>query len=145
MIQAKWKNGYGFFKADAQLVAEEILEIGDDVHAEDILDKARNEDTELHKCFEWDDGIAAEKYRLQQARDIVKLLVIREESEPVDRPEIRLFYKTDQQEGYKPTKIIVKKEDEYRLLLERAYGELRAFKAKYSMLTELQEIFDLIN
>ena len=39
---------------------------------------------------------------------------------------------------------IIKKEDEYQALLARAMMELRAFKAKYSMLEELREILDLI-
>jgi hypothetical protein len=41
--------------------------------------------------------------------------------------------------------LIVRQEDEYKKLLERAWAELRAFKAKYAMLTELEEIFSLID
>ena len=142
---ATWsiKNG---FKADAQKCAEEIRSLGDDIRAEQVLEKARDENTELHKCFEWDDSIAAEKYRYVQAQRVIKMLVIKEETEEkTERPPIRVFYKTVSNEGYKPTELIVRKEDEYKALLERAYAELRVFKAKYSMLTELQEIFELID
>lgn len=145
MIKAKWKHGYGFYKADATKVAEEIASIGDDVQAEQVLDKARSEDTELHKCFEWDDGIAGEKYRLWQARNVICMLVIEEEEPPTDRPEIRIFHTTEKKKGYKPVQVIVKQQDEYAKLLERAWAELRAFKAKYKMLTELEEILSLID
>jgi len=37
-----------------------------------VLDDARDEDSPLHPCFEWDDGIAAEKYRLDQAGQIIR-------------------------------------------------------------------------
>lgn len=144
MTKIKWKNGYGFYKADANKVYEEIVSIGDDVKPEQIVDKARDIDTELHKCFEWDDAVAGEKYRVIQAREIVRLLVVEEEEPPTDRPEIRTLHKTDDKSGYKPIEIIVQKKDEYALLLERAWAELRAFKAKYAMLSELEEIMALI-
>ena len=145
MITAKWKEGIGFFsKADANKVAEEIRSIGDNATPQQIVDKARDESTELHKCFEWDDTVAAEQWRKQQARIIVCHLVIREDTVPTDRPEVRYFFKPKPDEGYKPTQIIVRKEDEYQQLLAQAWAELQAFKVKYAMLNELQEIFELI-
>ena len=52
------------FKADAQKCADEIMEICDELESatpQQILDKARDSNTELHKCFTWDDTEAAEK------------------------------------------------------------------------------------
>lgn len=146
-IVAKWSATGTRFGADAQKCYEEILEICDDVESaspQAILEKARDESTELHKCFTWDDSIAAEKWRINEARLVTRQLVIKEAEVPKDRPEVRLFYKTDSESGYKPTHIIVQQEDEYKKLLERAWSELRAFKQKYSMLEELREIMELI-
>ena len=148
MIVAKWSATGTRFGADAQKCYEEIMEICDDFESatpQAVLEKARDESAELHKCFTWDDSIAAERYRLTEARIVTRRLVIKEVQVPKDRPEVRLFYKTDNESGYKPTQIIVRQEDEYKKLLARAYAELRAFKAKYSMLKELQEIFELID
>lgn len=147
MITAKWREGFGglFKTADAQKCAEEIRAIGDAPTTQQIVDAARDENTELHKCFEWDDSLAAEKWRLKQARDVVHHLVIKEETVPEDRPEIRFFVKPKSDEGYKPVKLVVQNEDEYKALLEKAWAELHAFKVKYSILNELQEIFDLID
>lgn len=146
-VVTKWSATGTRFAADAQKCYEEIMEICDSLESaspKDILAKARDESTELHKCFTWDDSIAAEKWRLNEARVVVRQLVVREEVVPKDRPEMRVFYPTDKDSGYKPTEVIVRKEDEYKKLLARAYEELRAFKRKYSMLKELKEIFDMI-
>ena len=146
MLVASWKSGLGLFHADAQKVANEIAEIGESATPQEILDKGRNPNTELHKCFEWDDSKAAEKYRIQQARTPVRCLVITEPDEPEPgKPEVRVFYKTSGNEGYKPTTTIMQNRDEYARLLERAYAELSAFKAKYGALTELDGVFEQID
>ena len=137
------------FKADAQKCYEEIQEIGEEVKPEQVLEKARNKKSELHKCFDWDDSSAAEKYRMYQARNVLNhLIVIKrdtedEESEPV---QFRVMLKNDRSEssGYKQTIVMVRDEDEYKKMLELAYAELHAFKQKYSCLSELSEILSLI-
>lgn len=146
MIVAKWREGFdGLYKGiDANIVANEILSIGSSPTAKEIVDFARSSNTELHKCFEWDDSLAAEKYREKQARDVVHFLVIKEKQVPVDRPEVRFFVSTEKGKGYKQTKFVVQKQDEYQELLAQAWAELKAFKEKYKMITELQEIFKLI-
>ena len=143
MIVISWKVK-GLFKADAQKVSEEIAEIGETVEPSEIVEKARNESTELHKCFEWRDDIAAEKYRLHQARNLLGNLVFKYKDELVKQEPVRLMYKTTENEGYKSINLIMQKPDEYKALLDRAYSELRAFKNKFKMLQELKAIFDLI-
>lgn len=143
MIFAAWKSGCRI-SADAQKVADEILAIGNSATTAQILDKARDEQTELHKCFDWDDAEAAEKWRLQQARHIVCNLVIKEKSD-TPRPEVRVFFKTDADNGYKPTVLIMQDKDEYRKLLDRALAELTSFRAKYKTLGELDGVFDAID
>lgn len=143
MIFAAWKSGCRI-SADAQKVADEILAIGKSATPAQILDKARDEKTELHKCFDWDDAEAAEKWRLQQARHIVCNLVIKEKSD-TPRPEVRVFFKTDADSGYKPTVMIMQDKDEYRKLLDRALAELNSFRAKYKTLAELDGVFDAID
>lgn len=143
MIFAAWKSGCRI-SADAQKVADEILAIGNSATTAQILDKARDEQTELHKCFDWDDAEAAEKWRLQQARHIVCNLVIKEKSD-TPRPEVRMFFKTDADNGYKPTVLIMQDKDEYRKLLDRALVELTSFRAKYKTLGELDGVFDAID
>ena len=138
------------FKADATKCYEEICEIGDEVKPEQVLDKARDKKSELHKCFDWDDSSAAEKYRLYQARKVINHLIVvtQDVDEPDKEPiQFRVMLKNEQtkESGYKQTIVMVRDEDEYKKLLDQAYKELHAFKQKYQCLSELSEIFALID
>ena len=138
-MKAQWKIK-GVFKADAQKVAEEI---GDrKITPKELLEKARDEKSELHKCIEWDDGVAAEKYRLIQAQNILRMLVY--ESKDEETPPVRIFSLTTEQSTYQPTRLFLQQEDEYIALLKRAKAELQAFKQKYKALSELETIFNEI-
>lgn len=47
-----------------------------DLRPEDVVEFAKeNKRSELHRHFEWDDGAAADKYRLDQARNIIRVHV----------------------------------------------------------------------
>ena len=146
MVVATWKKGFAsFHPADPQKVAEEILSIGESATAEQIVNKARDENTELHKCFTWDNNEAAVKWRLHEARQIVCHLVIREEDRQSDRPELRFFHKAEKSEGYVPATTIFRNEDKYLQVVQNALAELRAFRRKYTFLSDRQEITNLIN
>ena len=139
-LKVKWKNNL-FGDADAQKVYEEIGE--ENTTPEDVLEKAKDPDSELHKCFEWDDKKAAYKYRLSQARTIMCNLVFVTDDE---KNEVRTHYAlTFEKSEYHPTVLILQKPDEYKALLEKAKGELYAFKKKYSMLKELKMLFKEID
>lgn len=148
MQLAEW--GFYKFKADATKCADEIMEICEELESatpRQILEKAKDSNTELHKCFTWDDSEAAEKWRIEEAKAVVRNLKIVEQ-EPGKEPEvtqIRVFYKTDNQSGYKPCRMILKKTDEYKMLLERCRSELLAIKKKFENLSEYDEIWELIN
>ena len=145
MITATWKIDK--YDANPQLVANEIREIGDDATVDSIVAKAKDPDTELHKCFTWDTQKAAEKCWKIEAREVVRNLIIvkvEEDKEP-EPTQIRLFHKTVNGEGYKTIKLILNNMEEYEALLSRCRDELLALKRKYSNLQEFQEIWDLIN
>lgn len=146
MMKAIWRPDLAdmYKGVDPQKCAEEIMSIGESATPRQIVDKARDEASELHKCFEWDDAKAALGYRLQQARTLVHVLVIEEKNPEPEKPPIRMFHQVERGGGYKPITVIYKNDDEYGRLLKQAYMELHAFKLKYSRLTELREILDLI-
>ena len=128
----------GIFKADAEKVHEEILSIGDTATPQQIVEYAKNENSELHKCFIWDDTIAAQKYRETQAREIVRSIVyIKDPVEPgKPKTTIRAIVSTNEKCGsYAPIQRIVRDEDSYGRLLEAAIRELNAFRKKYAVLS----------
>lgn len=142
-IKAEWR--VELFKADANKCANEIMSLGEDVSPAQIVEYARKPNTELHRCFTWNDAEAANKYRIFEARQVVCNLIIRKENGEKQEPTpIRLFHKTENGH-YKPLTLIVQNEDEYESLLRQCKEALESLKRKYSSLSEYQEIWDLIN
>lgn len=140
----EWKIK-GLYKADAETVYKEITALGDSFSPADIVEAARNESSELHKCFEWDDSIAAEKYREHQARMVITQLVVRTETTDNTPVSVRVISSANAVNSYMPTKMLIRSEPEYADLLERAKRELRAFQQKYVAVAELQDIFAMID
>ena len=134
---------------DPNKVAEEILSIGEEPTSKQIVDKARDESTELHGMFEWNNDVAAEKYREVQANKIVNALKIvnvgLNDSNADEQPKtVKLMHHIEGKPGFVTITRIMSDDDMYQKLLEQAKADLRSFKVKYSMLTELKPIFDLI-
>lgn len=145
-MTAAWKIE-SLYKADATKVASELESLGTEYTLSDVVEKARNIHSEMHSCFEWDDSVAGQKYRECQAGKMIRqLVIVRDNEKEPEKTNIRVFVSTGKRDNtYTPTKLIVKKQDEYEALLERALAELRAFKQKYSSLSELEEILSLID
>lgn len=137
---AEWRVE-GIYKADAQKVADEIG--NDKITPQEMIEKARDEQSELHKCFEWNDTVAAEKYRLQQARVVLSMLVFKPKTE--EEQPVRIFSLTTEKSTYQPTKQFLVQADEYQDLLKRALAELEAFKRKYRTINELEGLFEAID
>ena len=149
-IIAEWRVPGLYGKTDAQKVCNELLEIGDEldeIMPEDIVEAARDENKELHKCFEWRDDVAAEKYRLHQAKQLTSYIVFKREvkEDGSKALPVRIFNKTSFNGGYKIPERTFKVQSEYEALLQRALAELHAFKVKYAALKELDYILELID
>lgn len=140
----EWKVK-GLWKADAEAVYKEITALGDSFSPADIVEAARDESSELHKCFEWRDEVAAEKYREHQARMIITQLVVRTETSDNTPVSVRVISSANEVNTYVPTKMLIKSDSDYADLLARAKRELQTFQQKYSTLSELQEIFTAID
>lgn len=144
-MKGTWKVD-GFYKADASKVLDELSELGDEYSLSDVVEKAKDKNSEMHSIFEWDDSVAGEEYRKIQAGKMVRNLVIVRNDETEEKTNVRYFVSTGKRDStYTPTRLVIRNQDAYEQLLERAYAELRAFKGKYSILSELEEILALID
>lgn len=145
ILKGAWKVE-GFYKADASKVLDELSELGGEYSLADVVEKAKDKNSEMHSIFEWDDSVAGEEYRKIQAGKMVRNLVIVRNDETEEKTNVRYFVSTGKRDStYTPTRLVVRNQDAYEQLLERAYAELRAFKEKYSTLSELEEILALID
>lgn len=135
----------GLYKADAEAVYSEITALGDSFSPEQIVEAAKDENSELHKCFTWDDTVAAENWRKHQARVLVAQLVVRTETSDNEPVAVRVIATTSTRNEYKPVVKLLEVEQDYADLLARATRELQAIRAKYKIVTELREIFEAID
>lgn len=108
-----------------------------------VVDTARDPAHPLHKQFEWDDSVAAEKHRLDQARNLIRVAVtvLEVENKTV---KVRAYQSlsTDRDKGGYRRTVDVMSDDQLRsILLADALAELRSFQARYSRLNELAGVF----
>jgi hypothetical protein len=110
-----------------------------------IVEEARPADSPLHRYFEWDDTAAAEAYRREQARGLLRAVVMESPAEP--GVHIRAFVNIQGQEGgaYVNTIRAMSDEQMAEQILVRALAELRSFKAKYQHLDKLRPVLMAID
>ena len=114
-----------------------------------VVDEARPDDNALHPMFEWDDWVAAESYRREQARHHLRELRIVREVDGRDE-EVRAFVhiiRLDGDtpvEGYRLTSLVVESEVEYEQVLSEALSGLRSWEERYRHLSELSAVFGVI-
>lgn len=108
-----------------------------------VVEHARNPESPLHDCFEWDDSEAAEQFRLWQARSLIRVCVT---VEPQTQQTIRTYVSVMPQRkesggGYLSTIEAMSDPVQRALVLETALRELTAFEKKYQQLQELAPVF----
>lgn len=152
VYEYKWGcRVYPVKASDAGKEFEKIEKRNKEVTAENLLDSARPESSVMHPCFEWNDAVAAEKFRLQEARNIigslVKVVVDKGRKQPMERTAY-VNINPDRGFGSKGRYIPIEKAMSDRetrgIVLGRALAELVAFQRKYRELVELGEVFDAI-
>lgn len=140
------------YPVSAQVAGEELEKIRERngyVEAADLLEASRAENAPLHSCFEWDDDKAAENYRLYQAKDIIRNIVVKVEKADGGEPSaVRAFVsvtvdKTAAQ--YQPINIALDNPDYRQIVLMNALTKLEEFRRTYKDFQELSEVFKAID
>lgn len=86
--------------------------------AKNVVDSSRDEDAPLHNYFEWNDEAAAESYREQQARQLIRAVF-----EVKDTQEAPIYYHVSETGGqYEHIDVIIKKPN----LTDLAIAEVQA-------------------
>lgn len=108
-----------------------------------VVEAARDEASPIHSHFEWDDAVAAESFRQDQARELVRALTIDISRSNVEQRPIRAFVNVEigEQRGYVASVTAMSSEELRKQVLSRAFAELEAWRARHAELTELARIF----
>ena len=113
---------------------------------QDVLADARNDNSPLHTFFEWNDGQAAEQFRLQQARGLIRSVVAIYVSE--DKPAVRtkayVHIPEPSAPHYREAGHAMSQAKTRQMVLQRAWRELAAWKQRYADIKEFAELFEVI-
>lgn len=139
-----------------QDVIDELLEIQKKkgLTPEQVVEFARDEDSPLHDLFEWEDSIAGEKWRLQQARVIVnevKVIIENQEYYAFESVQVQVQSGakksgsseeniTEYVREYKPVVEILSNEDLKRQVISSALNHLSYWEKQNAKYSELSPI-----
>ena len=119
------------------------------VTSKDLVDDARDESSELHSLFEWDDAIAGEKYRRNQAQTILAALKIVIEDKPKEAVTVKAFVNVSPEPrsnaSYVNVKAALENEEHKNAVLANAKRELYIVRMKYNTLAELSKVWAAID
>ena len=142
-------NKYPVSANDAGKRIEELERENGQVNPQMVVDDSRPEDAVMHRCFEWRDDIAAEKYRTEQARLLLSnLRIVRvEEEEPDSEPvKLRAFHSVSETRSSKGEfhhiDVIKANEDMTHNVIRNAESELEMFWNKYVGLCDVCGIME---
>jgi hypothetical protein len=129
---------------DARLIGGYIdTECEGVITPEEFVDKAKDAFSPLHPFLEWDDSVAAHKHRLDQARWMLRSIVVYDEAAPGEK--VRAFHAVTlsdpvAREAYVSHQIVWQKPELIDQVVNQAYRELRSFANKYRVYKELEPL-----
>jgi len=110
-----------------------------------VLDAARDEDSPLHPFFEWDDDEAAEKWRLMQARTLIKSVKVEIQTTTTKIKAVAFVRdpsKDSDDSGYVSVKSVKSDKDAQREILITEFDRARSALKRAR---KLAMVFDLLD
>lgn len=116
-----------------------------EITPKDIVDDARHGNSPLHSFFEWDEGAAAEAYRLGQARGLIRSVVAiyTSPNKPALRTRAYVHIPEHGAEHYRELGHAMSQSKTRTMILQRALNEFQQWRKRYQDLKELSELFDI--
>ena len=148
----KNKSDTSIVRERKSVVVERALEVIHKEHGEItaqlVLTQAEDEASPLHRYFEWDDGVAAQKYRLMQAMNMLMaskfVCMLKEEGKPaidaVPREVRKWLPQFGPRTGFKMRNEVLATDDGRASFIERKLSVLRAWCAGVVDIPELEPV-----
>lgn len=154
------KKGY-WLKTKPQIVGEicQKLEEEGRLTPKELVNVSRDVNAPLHNEFEWNDGVAAERYREYQAGRIIQSVAIKVTTIPSETTKldltikkventVRYFHAVERDgNGYESLETICNNEEKFNNLMELCLKDMQIFRDKYYTLrnTDYAIVFDAID
>ena len=152
----KAAKGAMFDDEQAQVIGDRIEELAEEnnghVTTEIVVIDAKYKKSPLHDYFEWDDGLAAGKYRIRQARHLLGRIEVIIKTNGDEEP-IKAFHnlvivnekeKTSER-VYSPLINVMSDKELHRQIIDKAFMELDGWRKRYKQYQELDQIFKVID
>jgi hypothetical protein len=131
----------GSAKADPQVIGdalEKIRSANDGrIQPKAVVESARSQKNPLHKHFEWDNSVAAESFRLEQARELIRCVRIVDTD--VKRGNVQAFVSVKSESGvnYHAVRDVQNSVTLRYAVLIQAEKDLDAWEKRYKELREI--------
>ena len=134
--------------ARAELLAL-LAATGGTIRPDAVVAFAENPETALHRYFQWDDSEAAHRWRVHQARLLIKrVTVVVEHPETHESLRFRVAHSLPSDRlagvGYRSTVDVMNNPALREELVASARRDLAAFRVRYKGLAELPGLFDAL-
>jgi hypothetical protein len=154
----KKKAKYGF-RRGSRLDGDKAQDVGEHLEglraasgsltAARVVKDAKARRSPLHEFFQWDNTAAANEYRLEQARHLLRSLVVVYEHIPQHKEPVRAFVTFEKSEqvdrgAYIAVCDAMSNAELRKELVEQALGEAQEWQKRYEGLVELKAIFEAI-
>lgn len=109
----------------------------------DVVADAKGHNSPLHTFFEWSDTEAAQQYRLQQARGLIRAVVavVTSDDAPAKRMQAFVHIAEAGAPHYRATDHAMSQERTREMVLRQAWKEYQSWKKRYQHLDELADLF----
>lgn len=153
--EVRWAEGShpvkGVRVEDAARILYHIEKRDGGVRPAAVLRAAKADSSPIHPWFEWDDRTAAGRWREEQARHLIRSVVVRTIPPETERSAVvttRAFVVvhagSNGQCSYQSVERAMSDPVSRSQVLDRAYRELESFRARYRGLEELAGVMDAI-
>lgn len=150
MIKMKFyaRKGSSFTDEEAAVCGPELVRIeklNEGLTPRMVVAEAADPESPLHPQFEWNNTVAATKYRDEQARRLIRNVVVRVMDENKDEEqEVRVFLnvKEKHQRSYRNISYVSKDENLQNQVVEQAHNELERWRIKWSQYKQLESFVD---
>ena len=139
-MEYAWKEGVRFKTNanDAGVLLEGIRGRFGEVTPELVLKEARHKDSVIHNDFQWDDEKAANLYRLDTARRIIRNLRVVSEGEVTDEP-VFVHVTVGDRRYYERTDLAVESPDIWAQVMKEEKTRLEATRNRVKHLTNVEK------
>lgn len=112
-----------------------------------VVADAADENSPLHPAFDWNDRSAAKKWREEQAKLMIRMLVIQASEDEDDETTVRAFVSVvqDDDRQYTSMKVAMADPDLREQVIQQCFDELTEARNKYKHLREFAKVWEAVD